>query len=252
MSPERPPAENKAPSSPETTPGSNETSPQTEEILNTFDTLHEKTIHEQLPPEERIEVYHTLHAIAEQFENNEMLVAYEEGRVPTFASMEAAVKQVDEHLASDPEDPESMRLRKLLSQRVIEIRRWCSKYEQSVVVFHRRKKQMALRSYDDPATDFVKADQDRRRTHDNLMTAIQSLDALITEADELESLPQPIARAKPRNFLPKGYADENPFIFSASSATHEHRDFIRDWALVANLEQKLDAQRAYFSPSKAA
>lgn len=229
-----------------------ETSPQTEELLNTFDTLHEETIHQELPPEKRIEVYHTLHSIAERFENNEMFVAYEEGRVPTFASMEAAVKMVDEHLASDPEDPESLRLRKLLSQRVIEIRRWCSKYEQSVVVFHRRRKQMALRSYNDPATDFVKADQDRRRTHDNLMEAIRSLDALITEADNLETLPQPIARARPRNLLPQGYADENPLIFSASSATHENRDYIKDWALVANLEQKLDAQRAYFSPSKAA
>lgn len=247
MPTEHNPLEHTSPARTEEIPRSEDTSPQTEEVLNTFDTLHEQTIREELPTEKRIEVYHTLHAIAEQFENNEMLVAYEEGRIPTFASMDAAVQMVDEHLASDPEDPESIRIRKLLSQRVTEIRRWCSKYEQSVVVFHRRKKQMALRSYDDPASDFVKADQDRRRTHDNLMGAIQSLDALITEANALETLPHPVARAKPRNLLPQGFANQNPFIFSASSATHENRDFIRDWALVANLVQKLDAQRAYFS-----
>jgi len=240
----------KFPSSPPTTP-EQESAPTEflppERVLFEFDRLHGDTIGGDLPLVEREKVVHRLHALAEQLGNNEMLTAYEEGRVPTFASMEAAVAKVDAHLAEDPNDPESIKLRKLLSQRVKEIRRGCAKYEQSVVTFHSRKKDLILLSNEDSRDAFANIDMRRRLAHEALMESIRSLDIFIEDADELEKLPEPIARMNPRQFLQEGFAQNNPLIFSAECATAAYRDDIRDWALVANLEQKLDAQRAYFT-----
>jgi hypothetical protein len=221
----------------------------TEVLLDEFDTLHDETMGQELAPEAREEVVHRLHSLAEKFENNEMLVAYEEGRVPTFASMQKAVDMADAHLAAGPEDEESIRLRKLLSQRVKEIRRWCSKYEQVVVVFHRRKKHMRTLPSVDAQEAMTRIDTERRFLHENLMGSIRSLDALLAEIDALDALPTPIARMKPRQFLTESFANENPLIFSADCASDAFRDDIRDWALVANLQQKLDAQRAFFEKS---
>lgn len=218
----------------------------TEKLLHDFDTLHDETMRTELAPEAREEIVHRLHSLAEKFENSEMLVAYEEGRVPTFASMQQAVDQADAHLAAGPEDEDSIRLRKLLSQRVKEIRRWCSKYEQVVVVFHRRKKHMRTLPSVDAQEAMTRIDTERRFLHESLMNSIRSLDTIITEIDALDALPTPIARMKPRQFLPENFAKENPLVFSADCASDAFRDDIRDWALVANLEQKLDAQRAFF------
>lgn len=240
----------KFPSTPPSTP-SEETAPTEflppEQVLYEFDRLHGQTVGGELPPDEREKVVNRLHDLAERLGNTEMLAAYESGRVPTFASMEAAVSKVDAHLAQDSEDPESIKLRKLLSQRVREIRRWCSKYEQSVVVFHSRKRHLTQTQDEDAREAFARIDMQRRLAHESLMESIRLLDILIEDADEIEKLPESIARMHPRQLFQEGFAEQNPAVFSAEAATDAYRDDIKDWALIANLMQKIDAQNAHFA-----
>ncbi len=214
-----------------------------EEVLDQFDRVYEEAISSQHSEGEREQFHSVLHKIAEQFRNQHLLQAYEQGTVPTFASMERAVEAVIEKLEEDKEDVEALKLSALLSQRVKEIRRWCSKYEQSLIIFHRQKK--LVRFNEKMPDQFKRADEDRRRTHDNLLQSIRSLDETLRAADEIEPLPYAIGRWEPGISVPAGYAHENPLVFSAHAASHEHRELIMDWALVANLEQKMQAQLAY-------
>ena len=175
-----------------------------------------------------------------------MLRAYEQGTVPTFASMQLAVNEVTSYLESEKEDSEIGPLLKLLSQRVKEIRRNCSAYEQTVITFHRKKKERDLVGNASGWQELEKADVERRRIHENLMTSIRSLDETIHKLGELESLPKTILRWEVGQVVPEHFAHEHPVIFNATVATNTHRDFIKDWSIVANLEQKMEAQRAYF------
>jgi hypothetical protein len=174
-----------------------------------------------------------------------MLIAYEEGRVPTLQSMNRAVSEVLLHLEPFKDEPEIIAICKLLSQRVKEIRNWCLRYEQTVIVFHRKLKKMRETGERDDAEMFKDADIERRRIHDNLMASIRSLDQSISSANEMEPLQHNIVRWQPGLSIPENFANEQSFIFSERAATHDNRDLIRDWAIIANLEQKMEALREY-------
>ena len=227
----------------------------TAELLATFDSLHTHVRSHTHNEQEREEAFGQLHSVAEQFENKAMLNAYEQGNIPSFESMNRAVdrivEEVEKESNGDFSDEEKVAIQRIKG-RVREIRSWCSRYVESLVTYHRKSKRMRETGGNEGAgarDEYVKADTDRRRIHENLLTSIRQLDESIKTIDDLfGSQIIRIQRWDPVNPTPTGYALENPLVFSGKAGTHSYRNLVRDWAIVANLEHKMNLIRQADEP----
>src|SRR3989344_9515222 len=85
----------------------------TEEVMGDFAHIVEENRDSLTKPEERRHAFTLLHRTLDRFENHQIKVLYDEGRVPTFGSMERAMETARTALEREAE-PEALSIAKLL------------------------------------------------------------------------------------------------------------------------------------------
>jgi hypothetical protein len=213
----------------------------TEDVLNDFSDTHEHFKDHVGTPEEKIVAFQALHSSLEHFENQEMTALYDEGRVPTFQSLEEAAAIASTVLVSDP-DPEAQRIGKLLSERMNLVKRWARRYVASILRFRTSKLAMMRMNESEQREAFVQADADRRRIHDSLLEALESLSSFIEKGKEYADYTMPIVWS-PSDELAPGTTWHNGAIFSKKALSD--RDLIRDWAIVADRVEEIRKLTGY-------
>ncbi len=151
--------------------------------------------------------------------------------MPTFHSLERATKRAQDALAPFADEPEVARLKKLLEGSVKQVKMWCRRYVQSILVF--RNAQRAMRRLDGSkqAEAFYKADMDRRRIHDALLSSVATINNLLHKAEEYAEFEMPLAWMEGTP-IPSRFAAEHALIFSPQAI--ENRKLIRDWSIAAD------------------
>ena len=213
----------------------------TEDVLSDFSSTHDHYKDHATSPEEKIEAFKALHSSLEHFENQEMTHKYDEGRVPTFQSLEKAANEASAALLNEP-DEEAQRMGKLLSERMNLIKKWSRRYVGSILRFRISKIAMMRMNDVEQREVFVAADADRRRIHDSLLEALTSLNALIEKGRDQADYPMPIVW-NPSDEIPSGTTWNASAIFSAQAITD--RDLIRDWAIVADRVEEIRKLTGY-------
>ncbi len=208
----------------------------TEDVIGEIDDLvqhHRGNLHDEA---DRQHAYEELHSALEKFDDNGVMRLYEEGRVPTFASLQAAAAKATEALRVVQDDSEAARIAKLLTGSVSSIKLWCRKYVAAILKFRNSKMAMLRMSGEEQREAFVQSDKQRRHIHDALLNSLATLLDLLREADDHVEFEQPI-RWKPGEELPEHTAENRPVVFSAEALTD--RDMIRDWAIVADQVEQI-------------
>ena len=202
----------------------------TEEVIEDFAHIAEENRGCLGNPEGCRHAFTLLHRALDRFENHEIKVMYDEGRVPTFESMERSAETARVAL-ENLNDPETTQIAKLLSGQLSSIKRWCRQYVASLLRF-RMSHIALLRMNDDEKRDaFERADRERRRIHESLLQSLATLDKLLKDGKEYADYQIPL-RWQPLAPLPEGTADRGAVIFGKEALAD--RDLIRDWAIVAD------------------
>lgn len=203
----------------------------TEDVLAELDT---ECSHFSPPvaPEQRSKIHQLLHKKLDRFQNHHIKVLYDEGRVPTFESMQKAVDTAMASLESLHEDEEAQKLSRLLSARVKEIRSWARKYVEVLIRFQRIKKRLPLMEDSERTDAMVRIDTERRRIHDSLLNALTILHQSLQQASEYTDVPMAKEWRPGLEPTETGFAGKYAFIISREAIAD--RDLIRDWAIVAD------------------
>lgn len=222
---------------PSRTPERSEDVEPTEDVLARLDNLAERyREHHPGTPEERAQARVILHTTLDKFENHEMKESYDEGRLPTFRSLERAASLISSALI-DSGEAEATTLAKLLEGSTLHIKSWSRKYVASILRFRRASMARARMSDEEVRDSYIQADRDRRRIHDALLESLSAVTRLIEQAkDYIE--PIVVKKWRPGDRLPKGTADSEPVVFSSEAVAN--RDLIRDWAIVADRIEEIN------------
>jgi hypothetical protein len=217
----------------------------TEEVVDEFAEIVENHRGNLRDDNQRREAFTELHGVLDKFENHAVKLMYDEGRMPTFESIDRVAQSAARALAADNE-PEAQRIAKLLQHHVTSVKRWCRQYVASLLRF-RASKTAFLRMNDEERRDALgKADADRRRIHDALLGSLASLEDLLREGSEYTDIGQPI-RWNEKDQLQQGAANSTPLMFSTK--TLEDRDVIRDWAIVADRIEEIHKITGHTEPA---
>ncbi len=220
---------------------------------NVLAILHEKTDGRQpgspKPDEETLSV---LHGDIEGCESYPLLQKYVSGELPTLKKMFDALKPFLSEFYKEIENERIRvsqgssdailktieRIYGLLSGREQQVRAAIQRYVNSVVRFRHLEK-LSAGGGRDLTEQFVKADHARRRAHDSLIESFK------------------VHGAQVRALLNEGFGDESlPFVqwnssddarkFGVGKCVYfseevlRNRDFIRDWAIVADFAEQLE------------
>ena len=166
---------------------------------------------------------------------------YDEGRVPTFQSLELAT-DIARAALEKAGDPEADRIAKLLSERVRLVKQWSRRYVGSILRYRRSELARMRMNENEQRQEFFEADKDRRRIHDALLQTIGSMNELLKAGEEYAAYGRP-AEWVPGIPLPEGTAWEQAAIFSEKAIAD--RDLIRDWAIVADRVEEIKKLTGY-------
>jgi len=202
----------------------------TEEVIGDFAHIVEENRDSLANPEERRHTFTLLHRTLDRFENHEIKVMYDEGRVPTFESIARSTETAQVALERE-NDPEAAKIAKLLSGQSASIKRWCRQYVASLLRFRTSHIAFARMNDDERRDALERADQERRRVHESLLQSLTTLDELLRKGTDYADYQTPL-RWQPPSPLPEGSAYRGLIIFGKEALAD--RDLIRDWAIVAD------------------
>ena len=185
---------------------------------------------------EREVIAHTLHQKLEKLEKVEILHQYEQGVIPTIESLKRAADAAITILTEEADDTEALQHAKLIEGQTNNIRRWCRRYVESLILFHIRKSAFMRMNKTDQRDALEQADRDRRRIHDSLLASLTTFNILLTQTSDLVQFQMPI-EWKPGVELPEGTAHEHAVIFSPEAI--QNRDLIREWSVIADSVEQL-------------
>ena len=182
---------------------------------------------------------------------------YTAERVPTFGilreSANRAVKNIEQLLAADKASgvdtentSEELKIQKLLAGRADSIKRSVNDYIQTIIRFHNLRR-LSHGGSRDVTEQFVKADESRRRAHENLLKSLNIFTTAAKQAEEAGLL----AAGNTVEWMPdmdaKSLIERPEAVVVFSESTLKNRDYIKDWAIAADfdlqLREMLDAQK---------
>ncbi len=185
---------------------------------------------------ERIDLYKSLHKYLDNLEDANFINKYEEGTLPTIASINLSIEKAREALLTIPGDADAVRIEKLFQGQHGVIRNWCKRYVNTIITFHVKKNAWQLLNGTDQRDAFVQADEERRRVHNALLDSLTRLNGLFLDAAEYSDFVAPPQWSKSTS-LPPGSALHSPLVFSPSVIAD--RDFIKGWAIAANSVEEI-------------
>ena len=216
-------------------------------------TLHEKAEHhrqEEVPADTQL--LEKLHGDVENCECYPLFKQYIAGEVPTLERMFGNLKGPLERARADLEaekqavgenDPivaEATKMLNLIGGREQQVRGAIQRYVHSVIRFNHLKK-ISAGGVRDITRQFVETDRARRQAHNSLIESLRVYTATAAKANEMGLFAEndtdyPFAKwtigTDARNIPANKMA-----IFSESVL--QNRDFIRDWAIVADFMEQL-------------
>src|SRR3989344_7976898 len=133
----------------------------TEEVIEDFAHIAEENRGCLDNPEGCRHAFTLLHRALDRFENHEIKVMYDEGRVPTFESIARSTETAQVALERE-NDPEAAKIAKLLSGQSASIKRWCRQYVASLLRFRTSHIAFARMNDDERRDALERADQERR------------------------------------------------------------------------------------------
>lgn len=221
---------------------------------NVLADIHEKaSLHRKEGKQSDPELVGRLHKDIEQCECSALFNQYASGEVPTLKAMfanlqsflDAFAQEVEKEKPADGESSETHQwmssTHKLLSGREQTVRSAIQRYVNSVIRFKNLHKLAAGGSRDLNA-QFVDADHARRRAHNALIEALSIYTEKIRSLAEEGFNQETMSTFRFKTW--DGRTDARTFGSDAvvffSPEVLRNRDFLRDWAIVADFKEQLE------------
>jgi len=180
---------------------------------------------------------------------------YVNGNVPTLDTFRNGTRLASETIASDlaqekglsSEDlSEELHVQKLLEGRAGSIEHAIDAYVRSVIKFHNLKR-ISRGGVRDMTKQFEQSDHERRRAHNHLLDTLQSTTQAVRDAVELKLIP--LEKVLEWNPGVESIPQENAIVVFSPKIL-EDRNYIRDWAIAADFDERLRELDTYTQKSE--
>lgn len=219
------------------------------EVVAKLHLNHDKVVSGEIPASEKLltEIRNDL----SRLECYPMYREYAAGNVPTLAiltesatraslTIETLLSQDRAKGVPDKELEEETKIKNLLAGRPNSIKRGVESYVRSIIRFHTLK-QLSHGGGRDMQTQFVKADEDRRRVHNALLESLKIFTTTVRNAEKEGLLPAGSV-VEWTHGMQAQVLIENPdmiVVFAEKIISNEDRDYMKDWAIAADFDLQL-------------